>query len=566
MRIVTIKGQEIDLHPGAHLDGAVLRDLVLDGADLSGCSLRGVLFNESWLVGADLSGSDLTGANFYGADLRGADLSGCRLDGCYWNEATWSASTRWPDGSPPVPMGDPLSREFVGSDCGEDDSGLPRFVLFDEREVLGSVHWPRSISEGIPAGRRCTRADQADVFFRMAFNLLAALDLRSEWSNTPLIPGFTVGDRSPFLDEEPGDGEPSWITYELEVALGHCAMLLAALGMRVVRSNDDGTLDATFEPVGDMAAWLRDGRFGLFEVLARRALDQQFGAPLGAWSDPVLEMDPEYLAELNLDRELEADEGDLEEAVDEEVEDDETDGVDDQEVVDDDLDDDEPDSDAPLPEVWSDLFFSEFDPWWTIREMVDHLQDDEVVAASWQRVDEALDGNGALPMDGDPIRSLRTVVAAYLRAASAWHQMDGLLSRLEEDDDESDEDDGFDEDDDGDLANRFADDVINLLGIESASRGRSGVITARIRPPMNVREVLGESSPGAGSTAVPSNPLGEGYVVLAPSLGLFEHVLGLSRFPRHPESDLPFDGAARYGDSAERGGSASDDSSKNSWW
>jgi len=554
MRVVTIEGRHLDLVPGARLDGAMLRDLVLDGVDLSGSSLRGTFFNESWLVGANLAGSDLSGANFYGADLRGADLSDCRLDGCYWNEATWSASTRWPDGSPPGPMTDPLSRELLGDECGEDDSGLPRFVLFDERDVLGTVQWPRSIAEGIAAGRRCTRADQAEVFFRMAYNVLAALDLRSGLSGSPLIPGFMVGYRSPFMDGEAVDDEPRWITYELEAALGHCVLALAALGLRVVRANVDGSLDVTFEPVGDMASWLRDGRFGLFEVLSRRALDQQFGAPLGAWSEPVLEMDAEYLAELNLDSEFDADEDELEEADDEEVPAGElVDGPDDV------------DPDAPPPEVWSDLFFSEFLPWWTIREMVDHLHDDEAVTSSWQRVDEAL-GGGALAVDGDPVRSLRTVLAAYLRAASAWHQVDGLLSRLDEEDMSVVDDEVEDEDDDIDAANRFVDDIINLLGIESISRGRSGVITAKLRPPMNVRGVLGEASSGVGSTAEIRNPLGEGYVVLMPSLGHFEHIIGLSSHPVHTGGGQPSVKVVREVESSERGGEGPDDGSGTSWW
>ena len=553
MRIVTIEGRHLELVPGARLDGAMLRDLVLDGVDLSGSSLRGAFFNESWLVGANLAGSDLSGANFYGADLRGADLSDCLLDGCYWNEATWSATTRWPDGSPPASMADPLSKELLGDECAEDDSGLPRFVLFGERDVLGTVQWPRNIAEGIAAGRRCTRADQAEVFFRMAYNVLAALDVRSRWSDSPLIPGFMVGDRSPFLDGDAVDREHRWITYELEAALGHCVLLLAALGLRVVRANVDGSLDVTFEPVEDMASWLREGRFGLFEVLARRALDQQFGAPLGAWSEPDFEMDAEYLAELNLDSELGADEDEFEEA-------------DDEEMLVGDLDDgsDDVDPDAPPPEVSSDLFFSEFLPWWTIREMVDHLQDDVAVTSSWQRVDEAL-GVTALAEDGDPVRSLRTVLAAYLRAASAWHQVDGLLSRLDEED-QSVVDDEFDDDDDVDAADHFVDDIINLLGIESISRGRSGIITATLRPPMNVRGVLGEASSGAGSTAEIRNPLGEGYVVLMPSLGHFEHIIGLSSHPVRRGGGQSSLEVGTDAESSERGGEGLDEGSGASWW
>ena len=60
----------------ARNNGAVLRDAVLSGADLSGAVLR-----DAVLSGADLSGAVLRGADLSGADLSGADLSGAVLSG-----------------------------------------------------------------------------------------------------------------------------------------------------------------------------------------------------------------------------------------------------------------------------------------------------------------------------------------------------------------------------------------------------------------------------------------------------------------------------------------------------
>jgi len=546
MRVVTIKGVELDLVPGASLDGAMLRDLVLDGVDLSRSSLRGAIFNESWLVGANLSGSDLSGTNFYGADLRGADFSGCRLDGCYWNDATWSASTRWPNGVPPVPVNDPLSRPLLGDGCEEDDSGLPSFVLLDASDVVGAVQWPRSIAEGIPLNRRFTRSEQASVHFRLAFNMLVALhDLSGTWQ-APLMAGFATRDRHLVADSESSDVElvnymPNWTPYEREVNFGHCALMLAALGFRAVRLNDDGTIDATFEPVADMGAWLREGRFGLFELLARRALDQHFGAPMGAWSGPEFEMDDGYRDDDDDDEDGEAEEyeEDDEIEVDEDVETGELDDEDDEYDEDEEEDDDDFYPDTPAPEVWSRLFFSEFDPSWTVREMVDHLEGDDAVEASWRRVDGALAAVRRPIAADDPAQVLRDALGAYLRAASAWHTMDGLLSRFEYHEEDDDVDVAVDDDvADGDVQRQYLNDVIRLLGIVSAARSRSGVITARLRPPMNVRTAVSDAEEGDEVAVAIENPLDEGCVVLFPSLGLFEHVIGLSPFPAYGEVDL----------------------------
>ena len=61
---------------GAHLEGANLIWLDLEGADLRGANL-----SEALLIFADLRGADLRGANLEGAQLGDADLSGADLSG-----------------------------------------------------------------------------------------------------------------------------------------------------------------------------------------------------------------------------------------------------------------------------------------------------------------------------------------------------------------------------------------------------------------------------------------------------------------------------------------------------
>ena len=55
--------------------------IIKPGADLSGCDLYGVLFNE------DLRGMNFSNANLRGADLQGADLSGADMRGSYLKSA-----------------------------------------------------------------------------------------------------------------------------------------------------------------------------------------------------------------------------------------------------------------------------------------------------------------------------------------------------------------------------------------------------------------------------------------------------------------------------------------------
>ncbi|MBN2369987.1 MAG: pentapeptide repeat-containing protein [Vicinamibacteria bacterium] len=113
----------------ANLEGAHLRDAVLQGGslryaqlhdvDLSGADLRGVAFLEADLSGAnltrarlqraepryaDLQGAvlrmaDLRDAKMFAVSLQGADLSGARLEGADTREARFDRRTVMPDGT-----------------------------------------------------------------------------------------------------------------------------------------------------------------------------------------------------------------------------------------------------------------------------------------------------------------------------------------------------------------------------------------------------------------------------------------------------------------------------------
>jgi len=71
----------------ARLEGAIFRDCVLTGLDLSGADLRGARFERC----------DLTDAELREARLDGAVLDGCRLAGIRGALALRGAKMRWDD-------------------------------------------------------------------------------------------------------------------------------------------------------------------------------------------------------------------------------------------------------------------------------------------------------------------------------------------------------------------------------------------------------------------------------------------------------------------------------------
>ncbi|MCZ7655093.1 MAG: pentapeptide repeat-containing protein [Rhodocyclaceae bacterium] len=81
----------------ADFGGAYLKDVLMEGINLSGGSLRGCyafrgVLTDAKLAGADLSGADLTGAALENADLTGAKLVGTKLLGATLRFAVFKGS------------------------------------------------------------------------------------------------------------------------------------------------------------------------------------------------------------------------------------------------------------------------------------------------------------------------------------------------------------------------------------------------------------------------------------------------------------------------------------------
>lgn len=72
---------------GMQLDGAELKGLVLAGMDFENASLRSADLEGALLAGADFEGADLARADFKGADLRGVDFDAARLSGTEFDGA-----------------------------------------------------------------------------------------------------------------------------------------------------------------------------------------------------------------------------------------------------------------------------------------------------------------------------------------------------------------------------------------------------------------------------------------------------------------------------------------------
>jgi hypothetical protein len=90
--VVTVKGGQYLIRPGADLTeanlyGADLREAILRGADLREADLRGAYFYRANLDGAHLREANLDGANLDEAHLRGADLREAHLRGAYFYRA-----------------------------------------------------------------------------------------------------------------------------------------------------------------------------------------------------------------------------------------------------------------------------------------------------------------------------------------------------------------------------------------------------------------------------------------------------------------------------------------------
>ena len=101
---------------GAQLRGRDLRHAVLAKADLRQVDLSDAQLDDADLSGADLRGATLRGASLLeadlsGADLRGADLAGARhLSMALLRRSRHDRGTTWPSAFDPVAAGSSLAR------------------------------------------------------------------------------------------------------------------------------------------------------------------------------------------------------------------------------------------------------------------------------------------------------------------------------------------------------------------------------------------------------------------------------------------------------------------------
>ena len=88
---------------GTPLNSLALQQL--DGANLSGLSLRDTDFTDASLGGANLSGADLSGSILWDANLCGAVLSGAQLERTFLAGARYNQGTVFPEGFSPNDAG-----------------------------------------------------------------------------------------------------------------------------------------------------------------------------------------------------------------------------------------------------------------------------------------------------------------------------------------------------------------------------------------------------------------------------------------------------------------------------
>jgi len=128
---------------GAKLQGAILDQTNLEGADLSeaefdgtslarGARLARANFHKTDLRGVDLTGADLRGASLINTDLRGADLSGAKVYGI----SAWDVQ---------IDEDDAKQRDLIVTPDGEPDATIDRinvaqfYYLIRENKNLRDV-------------------------------------------------------------------------------------------------------------------------------------------------------------------------------------------------------------------------------------------------------------------------------------------------------------------------------------------------------------------------------------------------------------------------------------------
>lgn len=254
MKVTTIKGDTVDLHPGVHLEDAMLRNLDLTGIDLTGSSIRESFFNESNLKNARLRECDLSGSVFYRTNLVGADLTGATLHRCYWNEVIHDSTTQWPVGFV-FPTGKRALAETTQAPARQYfPTGLCTPGVIPSAEIDIEIPRPTMfVPLSIPAGK------VSDTSHEQLLLRLAALFYRATLLHVPEYDDWRTSlyDFQELMDEE--DRE--------DVIFTHACLAFLAVGLRVENVLDQERIEVTFSPVAHTRRVVESMQFRLLVLL-----------------------------------------------------------------------------------------------------------------------------------------------------------------------------------------------------------------------------------------------------------------------------------------------------------
>jgi hypothetical protein len=259
MKVNTIEGSEIDLVPGAQLDGEMLRDLDLRGVDLANSILTNCFFNESLLSDSNLRNCDLSGSVFYRTDLSGADLSGAIFNDCYFNEVRYSKATKWPSGFQAPERRDPLEDVIIDAECSTYDSGL---CTIRELEISGLLADIKPLSEfktGFKVGPVKSTEDRKRLLLRLAHNLSTGQFAIQDDGSYPFLPYETYGWES---DEH----------FRRNVVFTHVVLMLRYIGIQFHEIKEDGSIIVSFEIENNVGEFLEKDLLAIFEISGKRAV------------------------------------------------------------------------------------------------------------------------------------------------------------------------------------------------------------------------------------------------------------------------------------------------------
>lgn len=266
------KKETIELVPGVHLEGKLLRDLNLNGVDLRGSTLRNCFFNESSMIEANLTDCVLDGSVFYRTNLSGADLTGSSCADCHWNDVIHDERTTWPAGVTQPTRGDALSR--VAANDLWPSGWVSALVIpicsagmMSADEVEGEVS-PRKEFVGVSGDGSVSPFVSPDrhavLFGRLALNIFRV--------------GLLAGSGLFFGEDAPDDYVEIGVS-GADLDFSGCVLALLAVGLRIDRVIDAHTVEGVMRPTVDMREFVKGDAFRAFrlglEVLFGREIDEE---------------------------------------------------------------------------------------------------------------------------------------------------------------------------------------------------------------------------------------------------------------------------------------------------